>query len=143
MAAPHVAGVAALLWSYKPDLTYRQVKEIILSTVDPVESLQRKTVTGGRLNANKAVTKVISDISSLRRAKNDGPVAICKVVVDGFKVMLDATGSFGDIQRYKWVFSHDGSNSTEPIFNTDLPKDGIYTARLIVVDKQGMTDEIQ
>jgi Subtilase family len=54
-AAPHVAGVAALLLSRDPGLTPAAVRERILSTVDPVAGLAGKTVTGGRLNAARAL----------------------------------------------------------------------------------------
>jgi len=57
MAAPHVAGVAALLLSQDSTLTALDVKDRILSYVDPIEALQGNTVTGGRLNANNALTQ--------------------------------------------------------------------------------------
>ncbi|MFP5273432.1 S8 family serine peptidase [Coleofasciculus sp.] len=56
MATPHVSGVAALIWSQNPELSASEVKNQILSTVDPISSLQGNTVTGGRLNANNALT---------------------------------------------------------------------------------------
>jgi subtilisin family serine protease len=55
MAAPHVTGVAALVWSINPDWTYSQVRSKIMSTVRPAAALSGKTVTGGVLNANNAV----------------------------------------------------------------------------------------
>ena len=55
MAAPHVTGVAALVWSVNPAWTYSQVRSKILSTVKPLPSLSGKCVTGGLLNANNAV----------------------------------------------------------------------------------------
>ncbi len=51
MAAPHVAGVAALAWAYNPNATVAQVKQAILGGVDQVAALGGKVVTGGRLNA--------------------------------------------------------------------------------------------
>jgi len=54
-AAPHVAGVAALIWTQYPNLTAAQVKARILEYVDPVSAFSGKCVTGGRLNAYKAV----------------------------------------------------------------------------------------
>ncbi len=56
MAAPYVAGVAALVWGCRPDLSWSQVKNAIMNSVDPKSSLSGKTVTGGRLNAYKAIT---------------------------------------------------------------------------------------
>ena len=55
MATPHVAGVATLVKSNRPDLDADGIKDRILSSVDPKPGLAGKTATGGRLNAAKAV----------------------------------------------------------------------------------------
>ncbi len=55
MAAPHVAGVAGLVMAQFPGLSNETVKARILATVDPLPSLEGKTLTGGRLNALNAV----------------------------------------------------------------------------------------
>lgn len=55
MAAPHVTGVAALVWTVNPTWTYSDVRTKILSTVRPTASMNGRTVTGGVLNANNAV----------------------------------------------------------------------------------------
>ncbi len=56
MAAPHVAGAAALVFARDPTLTPAQVRSILLSTVDPIAGL--KVASGGRLNAGRAVAAV-------------------------------------------------------------------------------------
>ena len=58
MAAPHVAGLAALIEGYNPNLTSSQVKNTILATGDSLNSLLGKTVTGKRINAQKALQAV-------------------------------------------------------------------------------------
>ncbi len=55
MASPHVTGVIALVRDLHPDWGYAQVINQVLQTVDPVSSMDGKTVTGGRLNAASAV----------------------------------------------------------------------------------------
>lgn len=55
MACPHVAGAAALIWSRKPEWTYKQVKEALLNSVDKVSAFESKVLTGGRLNVLKAL----------------------------------------------------------------------------------------
>lgn len=57
-AAPHVAGVAALILSKSPNLTTAQLKYAILNSVDKVDNLTDVCVTGGRLNAYKALMMV-------------------------------------------------------------------------------------
>jgi subtilisin family serine protease len=55
MATPHVTGAAALIASACTSLTYTGVKNAILNNVDKPAGLAGLTVTGGRLNLNKAI----------------------------------------------------------------------------------------
>ena len=55
LAAPFVTGVAALIWSVEPNLTAAQVKSRIMQNVDPIPALSNMCVSGGRLNAQKAL----------------------------------------------------------------------------------------
>src|SRR6476620_2143955 len=57
MAAPHVAGVAALVLSAEPHLTVAQLRNRLLSSVDKLPNLAGKVSSGGRLNAAKALEK--------------------------------------------------------------------------------------
>lgn len=58
MAAPYVSGVAALILARSGYAAVSEIRNRILSTVIPVESLRRKTRTGGRLNAFGALTAI-------------------------------------------------------------------------------------
>ncbi|MBL8821928.1 MAG: S8 family serine peptidase [Planctomycetia bacterium] len=60
MATPHVAGVASLLRDLHPDWSPLQIKDQLLLTTDSLFSLNGNTVSGGRLNANSAVTGTVS-----------------------------------------------------------------------------------
>jgi subtilisin family serine protease len=55
MATPHVAGAAALVLSNCSSLTTAQLKANLMNNVDPNTSLAGRTVTGGRLNVNRAI----------------------------------------------------------------------------------------
>jgi cell wall-associated protease len=67
MATPMVAGIAALIWSYYPTLTYRQVKYCIEKSATPINIMVTKpgtnkkvlfsslSSTGGIVNAYKAI----------------------------------------------------------------------------------------
>lgn len=55
MATPHVVGAVALVMSQNPTYTYRQVIDKVLSSVDKLPNLSGRVVTGGRLNAAKAL----------------------------------------------------------------------------------------
>jgi hypothetical protein len=65
MATPHVAGAVAFLHSVasadlskliqeNPAAGARAIKDILIHSVDPIPSLQGATVSGGRLNLNRA-----------------------------------------------------------------------------------------
>ena len=55
MAAPMVSGVAALLLSQNPNMSWRELKDTILSSVEPVSRFRGKNRTGGRLSAKGAI----------------------------------------------------------------------------------------
>lgn len=57
MASPHVAGVAALLFSYFPDISPLEVKTRIMRSVDVLSELEGKNITSGRINAYSALTE--------------------------------------------------------------------------------------
>lgn len=55
MATPMVAGITAMLMNTAPDAPVDEIKEIILSTADPVPDLQGRIITGGRVNLTAAL----------------------------------------------------------------------------------------
>lgn len=55
MAAPHVSGVATLIWSSFPPASLAEVREAILKGVDHPAELQGLLAAGGRLNAGNAL----------------------------------------------------------------------------------------
>lgn len=58
MASPMVAGAAALLLSYNPNLKALELKEALMQSVDHISSYSGKMVSEGRLNAYKALQYV-------------------------------------------------------------------------------------
>lgn len=63
MAAPMVSGAAALVWSKHPTLTATEVRQILLSTVDIIPSLDRRVASGGRLNLANAMAFDITPLA--------------------------------------------------------------------------------
>ncbi len=55
MAAPQVAGIAALILANEPKLSMAKLRERIMESSDPIDTLIGKVVVGGRLNAAKAL----------------------------------------------------------------------------------------
>ena len=142
MAAPHVSGVVALMRSLRPDWTVLQIREKLLNSVDSINSLEGKTLTGGRLNAAKAVANMgsfgapdgIMEISikppSGSMLMTDDKISIEVEVIDGDKVenavvtmlMEDGNTAF---------FSNDGE------FPDLIEGDNLYTSYFKVPEKQG------
>jgi len=82
MASPVVAGVAAILRSYFPTLSARQVKEILMETVVPLNQKVKKpgksgdlvpfsnlSVSGGTINALKAAEKAAKVKGKRKKSK--------------------------------------------------------------------------
>ncbi len=65
MAAPHVAGVAALLKSQNPDLGDADLKAKIMQSAEKKDNLEGKMVTGGRLNAAGALGAQVSTTAKI------------------------------------------------------------------------------
>ncbi|HEX8290544.1 MAG TPA: S8 family serine peptidase [Pyrinomonadaceae bacterium] len=55
MATPFVAGVAGLVLSVEPNLSVKELRERLMNTADRLDSLKGKVVSGGRVNAARAV----------------------------------------------------------------------------------------
>ncbi|MFQ6107436.1 MAG: S8 family serine peptidase [Thermoplasmata archaeon] len=95
MSTPHVAGVAVLVLAQNPGWTIAQVKDRILATVDPLPSLQGKTLTGGRLNARLAVgAPNFPDDSTSPAAVTD--LAVVSVSVTSANLIWTAPGDDGN-----------------------------------------------
>lgn len=57
MACPHVTGTAALIATAFPTLDPEQIKDRLLFSTDPLASVAQKSISGGRLNAARALSK--------------------------------------------------------------------------------------
>ena len=116
MAAPHVAGAAALGWSVNPEATNIEVRDALLETVDPLAVLQDVTVTGGRLNVFRAVEAL--NIPG-RRA------GVAPVVEDVLLENLDVIVSFDqpvtNVSPSTFLFSNAGADGA-----FDTADDNVY-----------------
>src|SRR5699024_1031304 len=73
MAAPHIAGVLALLKEAHPNWTPAQLKSAILTTADPLESFTPIEQGAGKINPEQAInTKALIEDSFLQFGKMEG-----------------------------------------------------------------------
>lgn len=103
MAAPHVAGVAALVWAHRPFLTVNEVRRAVLLSVDPLPGLAGVVATGGRLNANRALAQEVSPPTGLTAASSthSGAWSNSQTVSVSWGGATDANG----IDGYSFAFS--------------------------------------
>ena len=111
MATPHVAGAAALIWAEHPFAAHDEIKQILLETVDPIEDPVKTTITNGRLNIERALSRFETD--------EIAPAAITDLVASGatrYSANLTWTAT-GDDGLEGDARSYDIRYSTKPILN--------------------------
>jgi thermitase len=93
MAAPHVAGAAALVLSRNPGLDDAGVKSAILESVDQKAALEGKLVTGGRLNVAGALgvppAPVISGVHPTSETRDRSPTIGATLRSEGSEIATD------------------------------------------------------
>ncbi|KAK9814566.1 hypothetical protein WJX72_007922 [[Myrmecia] bisecta] len=89
MAAPQVAGAAAMLLSYFPSLTVARLKAALLASVDPIPALNGTCATGGRLNLYNAVNLLKSQGVPMRAGLIPDPEGSCSAPPAGRKLLQD------------------------------------------------------
>lgn len=143
MAAPHVAGVAALVWCYRHELGCKAIKRILLTSGDSVSSLDGKTVTGKRINAYNALISPVPQIKP--------PVASVgnTQLTQRFNTPILFDGSLscdtdGEIVSYAWDFGDStGIVGSEPRIAHVYNSPGEFRGSLTVADDENAVSKIE
>ncbi len=82
MAAPHVAGLAGMIFGRCPSIGYANVKAAIINTSDKSAALADKTVSGGRINAFAALASLFppGDLSADCRIGLEDAIIALKII---------------------------------------------------------------
>lgn len=137
MAAPHVAGVAALIKSRNPQASVLEMRARLLNSVRPLESLDGKTVTGGMVDAEAAlnltgdgILDLTATVPNFLVTEREGIFEI--LVLDLFAITgATVTGSLeGDSEAT--TFLDDG------VAPDRVADDGVYTASLQMPAQAGI-----
>jgi subtilisin family serine protease len=149
-AVPHVVGVLALLSARYPADNYLQRLGRLLAGVDAVSGLQAKTVTGGRLNAAKALSQTtVVTLLAVRKTgigwmveRDTGwlrlevaPDSLGRIAGGRLVVQRKEAGkSFADIRT---VAAADLTGGTLEFFDKYLDRDKKYTYRALLYSSGG------
>ncbi len=157
MASPHVAGVAALILAKRPALTHEEVRQILISTADPVyqedsDVLDEKFVGAGTVNAERALLASGALQARILAPETNSSGADSITVV----------GTAGGYKFHSWQLSYGASTvpteftpftqsasaqkigETLAVWDTTTVPEGIYTVRLTVTaaDGQQVHDQV-
>jgi subtilisin family serine protease len=140
MATPHVTGVAALAWAYKPTATVAEIRNALLQGVDHLSALSGKVVTGGRLNA-------YNTLQLLGGSTPAGPVlgsfgATPYTVTPGTSVTLAAqvassTNAVSAVYFYRDTNGNGALDAGDATVGTDTTV--VNSAAEVLVNTSGMT----
>jgi serine protease AprX len=144
MASPHVAGVVALMLEAAPGLTPDEVKQLLVSTGDPVAGCAVAVCGAGYVDARAAVEAALD-------LHNQPPVASAIVpnkARTGRTISFDARPSIdpeGHPLSYRFEFGDGASVTTTSPTATHvypLQKSRRVTWRVTVTDLAGATDDV-
>ena len=150
MAAPHIAGVAALMRAKRPTLTHKEVRQILINTADVVlekdsDEPDPNLAGAGTLNAERALLA-----SGALQARIHFPQTN-----SGGSTAITFIGTAGGYKFKSWQLFYGSSTVpisfvpfTDPVSTqkvvehlavwdtTDIPE-GVYTVRLVVTGRDG------
>ncbi|MGB2697722.1 MAG: S8 family serine peptidase [Candidatus Zixiibacteriota bacterium] len=135
MAAPHVSGTVALIWSEHPSLTHFQMKDLVMNTVDQNPDLIGKCVSGGRLNAFMPLAE--SDSAS---PSSISDVTVINTEATRITLSWSATGddsstgraSYYDVRYSFSPINSSNFNSTHEAFGEPNPQSAGSTETFVV-----------
>ncbi len=144
MASPHVAAVAALVWSYAPDMTPGEVRDALAASAEDLGSEGRNDEFGyGLVQAQAALDYLGGDGGDPDPdPPHEPPTADFSYSCSDLDCDFDGSssaGGDGDIVSHDWDFG-DGNSGTGETTSHAYASEGSYTVTLTVTDDEGESD---
>ncbi|WP_394202454.1 S8 family serine peptidase [Shewanella waksmanii] len=141
MATPHVAGVAALVWSHFPSCSPAEVRNALNMTAEDRGASGRDTSYGyGIVKAKAAYDYLAASSCGGGNPVDQKPVANFNSTVSGSTVTFaDASSDDKGITAYAWDFG-DSNSSNEQNPTHTYASNGTYQVTLTVTDTGNQTN---
>ncbi|MBE0367143.1 S8 family serine peptidase [Pseudoalteromonas aurantia] len=140
MASPHVAGVAALVWSNHSQCTNVEIRNALNATAIDLGDAGRDHLFGYGLVQAKAAADYLTQNGCAGTVQNQVPIAQFNSQCTGLSCSFDASGSRdtdGTISRFDWIIN--GQNVVGKQATYTFPQAGTYSVKLTVTDNEGAT----
>ncbi len=143
MASPHVAGVAALVWSHHPSCSNQEVRDALAVTATDLGAAGRDVKFGhGLVQTKDAIDYLATQAcgSGTPPPVDNAPTASFTNSCTELACSFNGSASTDDngITGYSWNFG-DGSTASGSTANHTYGADGTYTVTLTVTDTAAQT----
>ncbi len=132
MAAPHVAGVLALMKARFPAMSSAQLIARLYSTVDIIPALAGKCKTGGRVNLGRALGADPTASFSAGPLAGEPPLSVSFT-----------NQTLGTLRSVRWDFGDGTPGSTNSNPTHVFAENGTFIARLTVVGTNNYTNSFE
>ncbi|HKS29833.1 MAG TPA: S8 family serine peptidase [Pyrinomonadaceae bacterium] len=142
MATPHVSGAAALVLS-RCNLNTANLKAALLGNVTPVAALLNVTLTGGRLNVNRAIRSCAPAVNLAPSVRLTAPASGATFTAPAtIALSADASDTDGSISKVQFYAGTQliGTATTSPYsVNWSSVPAGDYSLTSVATDNLGAT----